>query len=139
MIPRFGSYGQYKSGNYGAHSLMFTIGKIDFYFSYDTLVAVACPFLITIAPYDGMIVRQNDWSTTTGKHLNWIDGGEPANKKKRLTATEFERQLQLVLEHYGLNREAHTVADRYSKGCVNMVHNEDIAKHGHCLECQRSE
>ena len=37
-----------------------------------------------------LVVRENDWNTTTGKHLNWIDGG---NKSARINGAEFERQL----------------------------------------------
>ena len=34
-------------------------------------------------------VIKNYWSTTTGKHLNWIDNG---NKKERLTTEQFENK-----------------------------------------------
>ena len=34
------------------------------------------------------VVHQNDWSNTTGKHLNWIDGGD---KSSRVSADEFHR------------------------------------------------
>ena len=51
------------------------------WFSYSTPVAFQV---------DGhaRVVRQNDWSTTTGKHLNWIDGG---NKRGRVDGETFER------------------------------------------------
>lgn len=79
-LPTFSTYGNYSSGNYGAHALCFEIpGKGSFWFSYKTLVAF-------YHPTRGRIVRQNDWGPTTGKHLNAIDGG---NKKGCVTAEEF--------------------------------------------------
>jgi len=56
----------------------------SFWFSYNTLVAFekGC---------ESIVVRQNDWGTTTGKHLNAIDGGD---KKVRLTAAAFEQAFQ---------------------------------------------
>jgi hypothetical protein len=43
----------------------------------------------------GVYVRQNSWGTTTGKHLNWIDGG---CKKSRIDGEEFERLLASEIE-----------------------------------------
>ena len=53
-------------------------------FSYRTIIAFAINGKVTI--------RQNEWSTTTGKHLNAIDGGGIA-QKSRLTGAEFEAEL----------------------------------------------
>jgi hypothetical protein len=73
-LPSFRSYGQYTSGNYGANAMMFTdTAGNDFYFSYRTLVAVR-------VPGKGLIVHENDWGPTTGKHLNWIDGGDKTSR-----------------------------------------------------------
>lgn len=55
------------------------LGDKTLYFSYQTLIAFR-------APGYGLVVRQNDWSATTGKHLNYIDGGD---KSKRLTGELF--------------------------------------------------
>ncbi len=86
------SYGNYSSDNYGAHAMQVDIGKIRLYFSYQTVIAFH---------EDGhcVKVRQNDWSTTTGKHLNAIDGG---NKKNRLPGAEFEKELSALLKLYNL-------------------------------------
>lgn len=92
-LPRIASYGEYKSGNYGAHSLRVDIGTLSLYFSYETVVA--------FQDNGGLVVRENDWSTTTGKHLNWIDGGGDA-KKKRLPSQQFEDALAAKLASYGL-------------------------------------
>ena len=93
-LPTISSYGEYKSGNYGVNSLMVSIGALTLYFSYNTIVAFS-------TPQTGQKVRQNDWSTTTGKHLNWIDGGD---KKGRLPSAEFEALLNTELTRYGLTQ-----------------------------------
>lgn len=48
------------------------IGDITIYFSYETPVAL----------WNGreLIVSENEWSRTTGKHLNRIDGGDRFNR-----------------------------------------------------------
>ncbi len=85
-LPRFESYGQYASSNYGAHSLVFHVGELTVYFSYQTPVA----FRVYGNP---AIVRENDWGPTTGKHLNWIDGGSKESKAQRLSGEDFEQRL----------------------------------------------
>ena len=80
------NYGNYSSNNYGAHSLAFQLGDVTVYFSYETPVAFE-------APGHGLVVRENDWGNTTGKHLNWIDGGD---HKNRLPGSEFEPLLRKV-------------------------------------------
>ena len=80
------NYGNYSSNNYGAHSLAFQLGAVTVYFSYETPVAFS-------APGHGLVVRVNDWGTTSGKHLNWIDGGD---HKNRLPGSEFEPLLKKV-------------------------------------------
>lgn len=95
-LPTIKSYGDYKSGNYGAHSLRVDIGTLSLYFSYETVIA--------FQDASGLVVRQNDWSTTTGKHLNWIDGGGTIEKKKRLKSEDFEAQLTAKLASYGLQK-----------------------------------
>jgi hypothetical protein len=82
---RIGNYGQYSSSNYGS-SRFIEIGDLTLYISYETVIAYK--FRGTL------VVRENDWKQTTGKHLNWIDGG---NKKQRIPGTQFESQLNNVL------------------------------------------
>jgi len=84
------NYGDYSSDNYGAHSLELHIGNLWLWFSYDTVVAFN----------DGtLVVSENCWKTTTGKHLNWIDGG---NKKNRLKRADFEVALAKTLKAHKL-------------------------------------
>ena len=60
---------------------------IVYYKSYSTIVAFK-------APGHQLVVRENDWATTTGKHLNWIDGGDVNAKKRRLPQSEFNKKLE---------------------------------------------
>lgn len=84
-VPEFNTYGPYSNANYGVHCLTFSDPKGNrFWFSYKTLVA--------FEPSNGpRCVLQNYWSTTTGKHLNAIDGG---NKKTRLTQDAFDAEYK---------------------------------------------
>jgi hypothetical protein len=83
-LPTWQTYGKYSNGNYGAHALQFFTDSGTFWFSYQTLVA--------FQKFGGKrYVRQNAWSTTTGKHLNAIDGGD---KKTRVTEAAFNEAYQ---------------------------------------------
>lgn len=78
--------------NYIGNETAIQTGTRRFYFSYNTLIA----FNGTNSKgkvFDCVI--QNLWSTTTGKHLNAIDGGD---KKSRLGKKEFEKQLQEFMQ-----------------------------------------
>lgn len=63
-----------------------SIGLIDYYFSYETCVAARLPGM-------GLVVSQNVWSKTTGKHLNTIDGGSADAKAKRQPSGTFDAIL----------------------------------------------
>lgn len=84
-LPTISSYGQYSSSNYGAHCLRIDFGPVTVWYSYTTPVA----FHVHGQP---RVVHKNDWSTVTGKHLNWIDGGRenPSAKKRRVDGETFE-------------------------------------------------
>lgn len=83
-LPDIESYGNYSSDNYGSHSLVVDMGPVRVWFSYSTPVAF-------YVEGHTRVVRQNDWGPTTGKHLNWIDGGD---KQSRVCGSEFERLWQ---------------------------------------------
>lgn len=85
-LPTIQTYGNYSSENYGAHALVVDMAGVRVWFSYTTPVAFATEEC-------GRVVRENDWGPTTGKHLNWIDGGD---KQSRVSGAEFER---LYAEH----------------------------------------
>jgi hypothetical protein len=80
------TYGNYSSSNYGVNALVFTdVNRIEYYFSYNTLVAFK-------HPTSDLVIRENIWGNTTGKHLNWIDN----DKSKRVnTETFFEKLDEL--------------------------------------------
>lgn len=91
-LPSFESYGDYSSSNYGVNALVFTDAEgRNFYFSYKTLVAVSGRGI------GRRIVHQNYWSQTTGKHLNWIDGGSAEAKAARLGPEDFEAAVAKAL------------------------------------------
>jgi len=90
-LPTIRSYGDYASSNYGAHALEVTVGSLTVYFSYTTPIAFRGP--------NGLRCSENCWSTTTGKHLNWI---EP-NKKARLPRAKFEQEFKETLATLGLS------------------------------------
>lgn len=60
------------------------IGDTTVWFSYKTPIAFH-------KPGHGTVVRENDWSTTTGRHLNYIDNGDKAS---RIPGADFERLLE---------------------------------------------
>ena len=64
---------------------------ITIWFSYETPIAFRAG-----GPH---VVRQNSWSTTTGKHLNRIDGGDKAS---RIPGPEFEALLEAAFAKVGL-------------------------------------
>ncbi len=86
-LPRISNYGRYSSDNYGANSLCVSMPNITVWFSYQTPVAFQ-------AVARQRLVRENDWGPTTGKHLNWIDGGD---KESRVSGEEFVEQLTKAL------------------------------------------
>lgn len=85
-------YGDYSSGNYGAHAMQVSIGSFAVWFSYNTIVAFK-------TPGEPIRVHKNVWGTTTGKHLNAIDSGE---KKSRLDSEDFKKELTKALKKYKL-------------------------------------
>jgi len=88
----FGSYGKYSSDKYAAHCLRIKVGTLTLYFSYKTVIA--------FSDDAGIVVSENCWGTTTGKHLNWIDDG---CKKGRYKRDKFEQLLEKTLENHNLS------------------------------------
>lgn len=76
----------------GTNGTMVQINDLDLYFSYDTVVAFR-------APGYGLKVSENIWSTSTGGHLNTIDGGD---KGGRLEHEQFMKELSRLIEEKGL-------------------------------------
>lgn len=122
-VPSFRSYGEYSSSNYGANSMQFDLPNgIRFYYSYSTLVAF-------LTPESGLIVHKNDWSTTTGKHLNWIDGGSVEARKRRVDSQRFNECLEHWMKHYGLEEEKCLV-------CGDALYTRIRGHHHHRADCK---
>lgn len=92
-LPTIKSYYRYSSSNYGANALEVNFEGLILYFSYDTVIAFRAD--------DGLVIRKNDWSTTTGKHLNAIS----EDKERRISGKEFEEKLNEVLTKKGLSQD----------------------------------
>lgn len=88
-IPTITNYGRYESNNYGAHTLKVDLGEIQFYYSYETIVAYC-------DGKDGLVCSENVWGTTTGKHLNWIQ----SHKNRRINNTEFQEMLRRAIARH---------------------------------------
>ena len=71
------------------------VGTVMVWFSYDTPIA----FKVYGQP---RVVRENIWSTTTGKHLNAIDGGTKTAKAERVSSEDFNAALKRLLKWLGL-------------------------------------
>ena len=65
-------------------------GWFELYFSYTTVVAFH-------EQGHKIVVSQNIWSVTTGRHLNEIDGGE---KEDRVDSNTFQEKLNEAFERF---------------------------------------
>ena len=63
---------------------------LELYFSYDTIVAFQ-------ESGHKITVSHNVWSTTTGRHLNEIEGGR---KRDRISPDAFHKALNEALERF---------------------------------------
>lgn len=68
------------------NTLRVDIDDITLWYSYTTVVAF-------YTPQTGKVVCENVWGSTTGKHLNEIDGGD---KKSRVNRDTFLRTLDMI-------------------------------------------
>lgn len=69
-----------------------TIGAVVVWFSYSTPIGF-------MAPGFGRVVRENEWGPTTGKHMNYIDGGKTGRKDDRVSAERFAELLDSALDN----------------------------------------
>lgn len=83
------NYGNDKTGKCQAVQ----VGKLTLYFSYDTIVG--------FHDYEnGLVISENVWSRSTGKHLNWIN-----SKQEKTDYKEFRAKLKETLSRYKLIKE----------------------------------
>jgi hypothetical protein len=88
-IPKISGYGDYSSENYGLNSLKVVFENFTLFYSYATIIAYR-------DGDDGLVIRENDWNPTTGKHLNWIN----YDKSIRIDGDLFEQKLKDMLNRH---------------------------------------
>lgn len=71
-----------------------TVGDLQVTFSYSTPIAFQ-------VGTDRQVVRVNDWSNTTGRHLAWCDGGDKVAKARRVSGPDFVDMLELACAPLG--------------------------------------
>ena len=86
-LPEISSYGKYESSNYGMNTILLELKDIHLYYSYKTIVAY-------VDFVDGLTICKNDFSVTTGKHLNWIS----EDKSRRIPVDIFKIKLNAALK-----------------------------------------
>lgn len=69
-----------------------TVGDLDLWFSYRTVVGFR-------SGWGTIVVSENLWGPTTGKHLGMIGSGD---KRDRLPRDEFEAKLSEALNGLGV-------------------------------------
>ena len=85
------NYGRYSSDNYGVNSLCFIdAANNEFYFSYKTLVAFRYGSEFHII--------KNQWGTTTGKHLNWINPDKTIREDEETFTKNYNRLVNGIME-----------------------------------------
>ena len=62
------------------------------YYSYNTAVGIRLD--------SKLVLSENVWSTTTGRHLTWIDGGSKDAKESRIQYSD----LLKILEEKNINK-----------------------------------
>jgi len=100
------------------YSILRHLGRGAIVFSYETPVAVR-PF-VTVDPEDTnrWHVSVNEWSTTTGKHLNMIDGGDKSSRRPHSVI------CRLIEEMYGDIRERPPVTEYELKQAAQIAERE---------------
>ena len=98
ILPRWEFYyGQSTSAQ--CHALKFSTPDGLFWFSYDTLVA----FRINGTEKEdngGLVVRENKWGPTTGKHLNAINDNKYCRVDSKTFARLFKKYTGQELSDY---------------------------------------
>lgn len=78
-MPTIRSYRAYPTAN----AMMLELGNgVTVWFSYSTPVAFE-------TPTSGLVVRENSWGPTTGRHLAMIEAQCNADRRSRVSEAEF--------------------------------------------------
>jgi hypothetical protein len=83
-------YGNY-SNNYGLNAIVVSVGNVDIYFSYKTIIA--------FRESGKLFISKNYWGNTTGKYLNAIN----PNKSIRIESDKFNAEMMRMLTNHKLN------------------------------------
>ena len=83
-----GKYGGYKGHNYGSNAMQLLLPWITVWFSYST------PIAFDSKRFKHMVIRENDWNQTTGKHLRWAQGNVAVIE---MCSKDFEAALEEAL------------------------------------------
>lgn len=78
----------------GKNARLLEMGNLTLYFSYETLMAFE-------HPNEGLVIRENDWGRTTGKHLNAISD----NHRERIPGDVFERRWEELATALGVDAD----------------------------------
>jgi len=118
QLPEVWSYGDFKSDNYGVHTLAMSIplpeeGTLCLWFSYRTIVAFSTA--------GRMVVMDAHHSRTTMRHMTWIDGGGKEAKKKRVPEETFNLLLASVLSGKPPGRISPEEAREYTLTAVRKI------------------
>lgn len=89
------SINNYTSRN--AEALCVSIGPIDLYFSYKTVIAFR-------APGFGSCVRENSWGPTTGRHIK--ETGFDPGISQRMNGAEFDALVEQIASSISVNAES---------------------------------
>ena len=84
----------------GSNYSKVSFDTLEIYFFYKTPIAFWARGIVPEISATSLVVRENEWGPTTGKHLNAIDDG---NKKLRVPGHVFEAKLAAVLKKHGLS------------------------------------
>lgn len=84
MLPTIEKYA-------GPNAVRVQIGNLSVWFSYKTPVAF-------YHHRTGLVVRENDWSNTTGRHLNAIDSDKAVRYDSETFKAAFNGLLATVLD-----------------------------------------
>ena len=92
MIIRKWNYSKNpKENGWNGRTVAISVGAVTFFFSYDTVVAYK-------TPEEGLVITENNWQATTGKHLNWIH----PDHDLRIPHSEFNLKLGALLSRMNL-------------------------------------
>jgi hypothetical protein len=94
-MPDIECYGSYRCSNYGIHTLVVDFGVVRVWYSYTTPVAFKVQ--------SGMlVVRENNWSRTTGRHLTMIDHNRGGRVSGEVFQSEWDRQVAPYFDEDGV-------------------------------------